>query len=73
MGTLGESRSEEGWLVCLGTARAVRDGTVRCAIEGRRVRIETCLLCHHLETLSGERDDASCAVVGPVTPSLGPR
>jgi hypothetical protein len=73
MRTVDDARLEEGWLVCLGEARAVRDGRVRCAIQGRRVPVEACLLCRHLETLAGERDDTSCAVAGGVTPLQRPR
>jgi hypothetical protein len=73
LGTLVTSQLEGGWLVCLGQARAVRDGTIRCPADGRRVRVEACLLCRHLETLAGERDDASCTVSDGLTPSPRPR
>lgn len=73
MGAPVPSRLDEGWLVCLGRAHAVQDGAVSCPVDGQRVAVETCLLCHHLETLAGERDDASCAVSDAVTPYPRPR
>jgi len=47
---------DQGWIVCRDADRPVRDGSVLCPIQHRRVPIAACLICHHLETLSGERD-----------------
>jgi hypothetical protein len=69
---IGRVRDEEGWMVCLSSVHVVRGGMVDCPIRRSRVTITDCLLCHHLETLAGERDDASCATA-EVTPSPRPR
>ena len=70
---VGAVREEEGWLVCLGSVQVVRGGWVDCPLRQSRVTIADCLLCHHIETLAGERDDASCAAAGEVTPAPRPR
>jgi hypothetical protein len=47
---------EQGWIVCHDADRPLRDGLVLCPIQHRRVPVAACLLCHHLEALSDERD-----------------
>lgn len=47
---------EQRWIVCLDADRPVRDGSVACPVQHRRVPVTACLLCHHLEALSDERD-----------------
>ncbi|HEX7171988.1 MAG TPA: hypothetical protein VF365_05200 [Candidatus Limnocylindria bacterium] len=47
---------EQGWIVCHDADRLVREGRVMCPIQHRGVPFAACLLCHHLEALSDERD-----------------
>jgi hypothetical protein len=47
---------DQGWIVCHDADRPVRDGRVVCPLQGRRVPIAACVVCHHLETMSDERD-----------------
>jgi hypothetical protein len=42
--------------VCHDADRPLRGGLVLCPIQRHRVPVAACLLCHHLEALSDERD-----------------
>jgi hypothetical protein len=51
---------EASWIACAHSAGDVVDGLVECGRMGR-VSLGTCLACHLLNTLEGERDpDFSC-------------
>jgi hypothetical protein len=62
-----------GWLVCLGENRWVQDGRVGCPTQDGAVPVEACLLCHHLQTLAGERDTLACDAGGPLRSSPDPQ
>jgi hypothetical protein len=65
--------AEQGWVVCVGDARSARDGRVDCPVRDRRVPLAACLLCRHLETLAGERDDTTCLASNPIMVPPYPR
>jgi hypothetical protein len=47
------------WVVCLGEARPVTDGRVRCPlIGGRGIGVEACSECRMLSWRAGDRDRA---------------
>jgi hypothetical protein len=59
---------EEGWVVCLGETRLVREDRVWCPLRARLVEFDGCLACHFAEALDEERAaERGCAVEGPVS------
>ncbi len=47
------------WVTCLGVHRVVVAGAVRCSPAASTVSVAECLECHHLGSVSGERDEAN--------------
>ena len=50
-----EPHPRVSWIICHGAERVVRDGFVRCPVNGS-AGIARCMECHLLETLADERN-----------------
>jgi hypothetical protein len=57
------------WIVCLGSERSIRSGTVSCPRQhGRRVAIGACHDCRLLEYVRDERDRPDPCSTDPSDP-----
>jgi len=61
-----ESAATPAWVVCVGDAQDVIGGTVACRLSRWDVRIDECLDCRHLESVSDERSTSRSCSAGDV-------